>query len=391
MPIVNRYAELLPRIVEWRQDFHAHPELMFAVHRTAARVAELLREFGCDEVVEGIGRTGVVGIIRGRQTGSGRTIGLRADMDALPIHEATGAPYASTVPGRMHACGHDGHTAMLLGAAKYLSETRNFDGKAAVIFQPAEEGGHGAREMCRDGLMDRFAIDEVYAMHNEPGLPVGHFAIRPGPLLAASDEFEIIVTGKGGHAADPHLAVDTTLVAAQILVSLQSVVSRSVNPLKRVVVTVGTFVSDSAASNVIAHRVTMKGTVRTLDAECRALAETRIRAIASGTAAAFGARAEVNWDEGYPVTANAAANTVHAAHVARSISPHVNDDVDPIMPAEDFSYMLAERPGAYIMLGNGDSAPCHHPAFDFADEAIPYGSSWYSGMVEARLPIRGGE
>ena len=389
MPIVDRYTELLPEIVGWRHDFHAHPELMFAVHRTAARVAELLRGFGCDEVVEGIGRTGVVGIVRGRETRSGRTVGLRADMDALPIEEATDAPYRSTVPGRMHACGHDGHTAMLLGAARYLCETRRFDGTAALVFQPAEEGGHGARAMCRDGLMERFAIDEVYAMHNEPGLPIGHFAIRPGPLLAASDEFEIVVTGVGGHAADPHLAVDTTLVAAQIVVSLQTIVARSVDPLHRVVVTVGTFETDSRASNVIAHRVTMRGTVRTLDAECRTLAETRIREIAAGTAAAFGATAEVTWDAGYPVTVNTPEHTAYAATVARAVGTDVDDAVDPIMPSEDFSYMLEERPGAYIMLGNGESAACHHPSFDFADAAIPFGASWFSGMVEARLPLPG--
>ena len=390
MANVERYRELMPEIVAWRRDFHAHPELMFEVHRTGARVAELLRAFGCDEVVEGVGQTGVVGVVHGRERLSGRTVALRADMDALPIHEATGAPYASTVPGRMHACGHDGHTAMLLGAAKYLAQTRAFDGTAVLVFQPAEEGGHGARAMCRDGLMERFAIDEIYAMHNEPGLPIGHFAIRPGALLAASDEFEIVVTGKGGHAADPHLAVDTTLVAAHVLVALQTVVSRSVDPLHRVVVTVGTFETDSAASNVIAHRATLRGTVRTLDAECRRLAERRIREIATGTAAALGAEAQVRWDAGYPVTVNTPENTLYAAEVARRVGLHVNDTVDPIMPSEDFSYMLEERPGAYIMLGNGDTAPCHHPAFDFADEALPYGVSWYSGMVEARLASGGG-
>jgi hippurate hydrolase len=386
MPIKNRYAELHPEIVEWRHDFHTHPELLYEVHRTAARVAELLRAFGCDEVVEGIGQTGVVGVIKDAKSTSGKTIGLRADMDALPIHEITGLEYASKTDGMMHACGHDGHTAMLLGAAKYLCETRNFNGTAVVIFQPAEEGGAGGRAMCEDGLMERFAIDEVYGMHNAPGIPVGHFAICPGPLLASSDEFEITVTGQGGHAAEPHAAIDSTLVAAHIVVALQSVVSRNVDPLKRVVLTVGTFETDSTASNVIAHMVKMKGTVRTLDAEYRTSTEARIRAIAENTAAAFGAKAEVAWETGYPVTVNTAENTVYAANVARSISDHVNDSVDPIMPAEDFSYMLEERPGAYIFLGNGDSAQCHHPAYNFDDDAIPFGASWYSGMVEARLP-----
>ena len=386
MPVKNRYAEWLPEITEWRRDFHQHPELLFEVHRTAARVAELLREFGCDEVVEGIGRTGVVGVIKGKDTGSGKVVGLRADMDALPIIETTGLDYASKTPGMMHACGHDGHTSMLLGAAKYLCETRNFDGTAVVIFQPAEEGGAGGLEMCRDGLMEKFGIQEVYGMHNAPGIPVGHFAIRPGALLASSDEFEIIVTGKGGHAAEPHAAIDTTLVAAHILVALQTIVSRNVDPLKRVVLTVGTFETDSSASNIIAHTVRMNGTVRTLDAEYREFAEKRIREITENTAAAHGAKAEINWQTGYPVTVNTPENTVYAADVARSVSANVNDNVNPIMPAEDFSYMLEERPGAYIFLGNGDTAQCHHPAYNFDDEAIPFGSSWYSGMIEARMP-----
>ena len=386
MPVKNRFAELQNEVVGWRRDFHQHPELLFEVHRTAARVAELLRSFGCDEVVEGIGRTGVVGVIKGSQTDSGKVVGLRADMDALPITEATGVEYASKTPGLMHACGHDGHTSMLLGAAKYLAETRNFDGTAVMVFQPAEEGGGGGLEMCRDGLMDRFGIQEIYGMHNAPGIPVGHFAIRPGPLLASSDEFEITVTGKGGHAAEPHLAVDTTLVAAHILIALQSIVSRNVDPLKRVVLTVGTFETDSSASNVIAHKVLMQGTVRTLDPEYREYTEKRVREIALGTASALGANAVVHWDKGYPVTVNSAEQTVYAADIARTISDHVDDDVDPIMPAEDFSYMLEERPGAYIFLGNGDTAACHHPAYNFDEEAIPFGSSWYASVIEMRMP-----
>jgi len=386
MPIKNRFAELHTEITGWRHDFHRHPEILYEVHRTAARVADLLREFGCDEVVEGIGRTGVVGVIKGKSTASGKTIGLRADMDALPIHEITGVDYASETPGAMHACGHDGHTAMLLGAAKYLCETRNFNGTAVMIFQPAEEGGAGAREMCRDGLMDRFGIQEVYGMHNMPGYPVGTFSIRPGALLASSDEFEITVTGKGGHAATPHEAIDTTLVAAQILLSLQTIVSRNVNPIKRVVLTVGTFNTDSSASNVIAHQVVMQGTVRTLDTEYREFAERRVREIAEGTAQTLGAKAEVKWTPGYPVTMNTPENTVYAAEVARTIAGDVDDNTAPIMPAEDFAYMLQERPGAYIFMGNGDTAMCHHPAYNFDDEAIPAGSSWYCGMIESRMP-----
>jgi len=389
MPIRNRYAELHPEITEWRQDFHRHPELLFEVHRTAARVAELLRAFGCDEVVEGMGRTGVVGVIKGRKTDSGKVIGLRADMDALPIREVTGLDYASQTPGMMHACGHDGHTAMLLGAAKYLTENRNFDGTAVFIFQPAEEGGAGGLEMCQDGLMDRFGIQEVYGMHNSPGTPVGHFAIRPGVLLASTDEFYITVTGKGGHAAEPHEAIDTTLVAAHILIALQSIVSRNIDPLKRVVLTVSTFVTDSTANNIIAHQVRMEGTVRTLDPECRSMAEERVREIAENTARAHGAQAQVTWEQGYPATVNTPDETAYAAEVARTISDHVDDNTAPILPAEDFAYMLEERPGAYIFLGNGDSASCHHPAYNFNDDAIPFGSSWYSGMIEARMPLDG--
>jgi hippurate hydrolase len=387
MPIKNRYAELHAEITAWRHDFHEHPEIMYDVHRTAARVAELLREFGCDEVVEGIGQTGVVGVIKGKSTASGKVIGLRADMDALPIHEATGLDYASKTAGAMHACGHDGHTAMLLGAAKYLCETRAFDGSAVMVFQPAEEGGAGGKAMCDDGMMDRFGIQEIYGMHNMPGMPVGQFAIRPGALMASADEFEIVVTGKGGHAAVPHEAIDTTLVAAQIVVSLQSIVARTVDPLRSVVVTVGTFRTDSEASNVIAHEVKMQGTVRTLDGAQRKIAENRIREIAEGTAMAFGAKATMTWEDGYPVTVNAPDQTIYAAEVARMIAGDVDDNTDPIMPAEDFSFMLEERPGAYIFLGNGDTAMCHHPAYNFDDEAIPSGSSWYSGMVEARMPL----
>ncbi len=387
MPIKNRYAELHAEITEWRRDFHQHPELGYDVHRTAARVAELLRAFGCDEVVEGVGKTGVVGVIKGKTDINGKAIGLRADMDALPIHEVAEVEYASTTPGVMHACGHDGHTSMLLGAAKYMCETRQFDGRAVVVFQPAEEGGAGGLAMCQDGLMDRFGINEIYGLHNAPGVPVGQFAIRPGPLLASADEFVITVTGQGGHAAVPHRTVDTTLVAAQMLISLQSVVSRNVDPVKRVVLTVGTFETDSHQSNVIAHTAVMKGTVRTLDTEYRAVAQQRIREIVAGTAAAFGATAVVDWEEGYPVTINSELETQYAADVARDVAGDVDENVDPIMPAEDFSYMLQERPGAYIFLGNGDSKICHHPAYVFDDDAIPFGSSWLSGMVEARLPL----
>ena len=383
----NRFAELLPEITAWRRDFHEHPELQFDVHRTAAKVAELLRGFGCDEVVEGIGRTGVVGVIKGKAGGSGRVIGLRADMDALPIIEQTGLDYASKTPGKMHACGHDGHTAMLLGAAKYLAETRNFDGAAVVIFQPAEEGGGGGREMVLDGMMDRFGIQEVYGMHNMPGIPVGHFAIRPGAIMAAADQFEIVVTGKGGHAAKPHDCIDTTVVAAHIIVAAQTIASRTVDPLKQVVVSICTLATDSTAHNVIPQVVKMKGTVRTMDAAVQDQVIQRLREIVEGTALALGARAELDYQRGYPVTVNAEDNTAHAVEVARAVSGVVDADTPPLMGAEDFSYMLNERPGAYIFLGNGDTAMVHHPAYNFDDNAIPFGSSWYVGMVETRMPV----
>jgi hippurate hydrolase len=375
-----------PEIAGWRRHLHQHPELMYEVHETAAFVIERLKEMGITDITPGVGKTGVVAVIKGKTDTKGRVIGLRADMDALPIHEASGVDYASTVPGKMHACGHDGHTSMLLGAAKYLSESRNFDGTVVLIFQPAEEGGAGGKAMCEDGLMNRWGIQEVYGLHNMPGLPTGQFAIRPGALLASSDEFEIVVTGKGGHAAAPHHAIDTTLVAAQIVVSLHSIVSRNVDPIKRVVLTVGTFETDSTASNVIAHRARLNGTVRTLDPEYRTMAEERVRQVAESTAAAFGATADVIWTPGYPATINHEEETRHAAEAAAAVAGQVIDNVDPIMPSEDFAYMLEERPGAYIFLGNGDTAMCHHPAYVFDDDAIPAGCSFFAELVERRMP-----
>ncbi|HIC66070.1 MAG: amidohydrolase [Paracoccus sp.] len=386
MPVKNRFAELLPEITAWRRDFHENPELLYDVHRTAGKVADLLRDFGCDEVTEGIGRTGVVGVIKGKSDKTGRVIGLRADMDALPINEQTGLDYASKTPGKMHACGHDGHTAMLLGAAKYLAETRNFDGTAVVIFQPAEEGGGGGDAMVRDGLIDRWKIDEVYGMHNMPGIPTGAFAIKPGAMMASADQFDITVTGKGGHAAKPHECIDTTLTAAQIIVALQSVVARNIDPLKNAVISVCVVTTDSTAHNVIPQVVKLRGTARSLDPGVRDQLQEGIGRVAINVAAAMGATAEVDYQRGYPVTVNDDQATTWAAKVARDIAGDVDMEMQPMMGGEDFSYMLLERPGAYIFVGNGDSAMVHHPAYNFDDNAIPAGSSWYAGMVESRMP-----
>jgi amidohydrolase len=385
MPIKNRFAELLPELTAIRRDLHENPELLFDCHRTAGIVAAKLREMGCDEVVEGIGRTGVVGVIKGRSTASGRVVGLRADMDALPIFEATGAAHASRTPGKMHACGHDGHTTMLLGAAQYLAETRNFDGTAVVIFQPAEEGGGGGREMCEDGMMARWNIQEVYGMHNMPGLPRGEFAIRPGAFFAATDQFRINIEGKGGHAAKPHESVDTTVIAAHLVTAMQTIASRNSDPVKQLVVSVTSFVTESQAFNVIPQHVELRGTVRTMDADTRAMAETRIMALAESICAGFGAKARVEYMKGYPAMVNHDAETVFAADVARAVSGTCHD-APLIMGGEDFAYMLEERPGAYILVGNGDTAMVHHPEYDFDDEVIPAGCSWYAGMVEARMP-----
>ena len=385
MPIKNRFAELLPEITAWRRDIHENPELLFDTHRTAEKVAGLLRDFGCNEVVEGIGRTGVVGVIRGKADTKGKVIGLRADMDALPIIEATGLPYASKTPGKMHACGHDGHTAMLLGAARYLAETRNFDGTVVVIFQPAEEGGGGGREMCEDGMMERFKIQEVYGMHNWPGQPVGSFAIRPGAFFAATDQFEIDIEGKGGHAAKPHTTIDTTVVASQIVIALQTIASRNVDPVSQVVVSVTSFETESKAFNVIPQKVKLKGTVRTLDRDVRKLARERVIKIAEATADAYGAKAKVNYMLGYPVMVNSEAETEFAASVARKVAGECGT-APLIMGGEDFAYMLEERPGAYILVGNGDTAMVHHPEYNFNDEAIPAGCSWWAGIVEERMP-----
>ena len=389
MTIVPRIAELQPTIAAWRQDFHAHPELLYDVHRTAGFVAEQLRLFGCDEVVTGIGRTGVVGVIKGRKPalpGLG-AIGMRADMDALPIEEQTNLPYASRTPGKMHACGHDGHTAMLLGAAKYLAETRNFSGSAVLIFQPAEEGGAGAAAMIEDGLMERFGIDEVYGMHNGPGQALGSFVICPGPMMASMDRLGFEIEGVGGHAAYPHDTVDPILAGSQLVTALQSIVARSVNPLDAAVISVCEFHAGHA-TNVIPQSATLRGTIRSLNPKVRDLLEQRIREVAAGIATQTGAKITVNYERGYPVLINHAAQTANAARVAREVAgpDQVNEHTRPIMAAEDFAYMLEKRPGAFIFIGNGDSAGLHHPAYNFNDEAIHHGSSYWARLIETSMP-----
>ncbi|CCM77546.1 M20 aminoacylase family protein [Rhizobium mesoamericanum] len=385
MPILNRAAELQDEVTEWRRHIHARPELLFAVENTAAFVSEKLKEFGVDEIVTGIGRTGVVGLIKGKGEGT-RTIGLRADMDALPLTEVTGKPWASTTPGKMHACGHDGHTAMLLGAAKYLAETRNFNGNIAVIFQPAEEGGGGGNLMVKDGMMERFGIEEVYGMHNLPGLPVGHFAIRSGAIMAATDEFTITIKGRGGHAAQPHRTIDPIAIGAQIVSNLQLIASRSVDPLRSVVASVTKF-NAGFAHNIIPNDATIAGTVRTLDEEVRDLAETRLKQIVNGLADAHGAEVDINFNRNYPVTYNHLTETGHAVRIAAEIAgaANVNAEIDPMMGGEDFSYMLNARPGAFIFIGNGDTAGLHNPAYDFNDETIAHGISYWVRLAEQRL------
>ena len=388
MPIKNRIMEMHAEITEWRRDFHENPELLYDTVRTSKIVSEKLNSFGCDVVKTGIGRTGVVAVIKGRSDSKGKVIGLRADMDALPIKEITGLDYSSKNDGKMHACGHDGHTAMLLGAAKYLTETRNFDGTVVVIFQPAEEGGAGAKEMCDDGLMSDFDISEVYGMHNAPGLPVGQFNIRPGAFFAAADQFTLEIEGKGGHAARPQETIDPTIVGAQILIALQSVVSRNTDPLESLVVSVTSFRTESDSYNVIPQTVQLRGTVRTLSKEVRDMAQEKITQLIKNTALTYGAKVNLNYARGYPVMINSELETNYMVDVAKKVAGdnNVDNNASQVMGAEDFSYMLEERPGAYIRVGNGSTASLHHPNYDFNDQAIPFGTSFWVELAETRLP-----
>lgn len=386
MPVINRISAFSDEMTEWRRHLHRNPELLFDCHKTAGFVVERLREFGITEIHEGIATSGVVAIIEGQ--GEGPVIGLRADMDALPIAEATGADHASTVPGKMHACGHDGHTTMLLGAAKYLAETRNFRGKVALIFQPAEEGGGGAGVMVQEGVMERFGIDQVYALHNAPGFPEGHFYTTPGPIMAAVDTFEIFVKGVGGHGAMPHEAVDPIVAAVAIVQAIPTIVSRNNYALDDLVISV-TQIHTGSADNIIPEEAYICGTVRTFDPEVQTMVRRRMATIVAGQAAAFGVTARLEYDVGYPAMVNDAEKAGFAADVAREIAGEaaVIDNAGREMGAEDFSYMLQSRPGAYLFLGQGEGAGLHHPAYDFNDSVAPVGASFFARVVERAQPV----
>lgn len=386
MPVLNRIADFADQMTEWRRHLHQHPELGFECHQTAAFVAARLREFGVDEIHEGIGRTGIVAIIAGQ--GDGPTIGLRADMDALPMTETTGAPWASTVPGRMHACGHDGHTTMLLGAAKYLAETRNFAGRVALIFQPAEENGGGGDAMVQDGMMERFDIGRVFAMHNNPGQPTGSFQTTPGPIMAAVDTFEITVQGRGGHGAMPHLTADPIVAAVGIVGAIQTISSRNHHTADDLALSV-TQIHTGSADNIVPDTAYICGTVRTFAPHVRDMVRRRMTQICDGQGAAYDVAVCLDYQQGYPATINDPEQTAFAVRVAQEIAgpAHVEPDAGREMGAEDFSYMLNARPGCYLFLGQGDGAGVHHPAYDFNDDIAPVGASFFARLVERAQPV----
>ena len=375
-----------------RRDLHAHPELSFQEQRTSSFVAGYLKKLGIETHV-GLAKTGVVGVIPGK-TKDGKAIGLRADMDCLPMHEQNSFSHKSKHEGRMHACGHDGHTTMLLGAARYLAETRNFDGTAYVIFQPAEEGGGGGQVMVQEGLFDRFPADQVYALHNWPGLPPGQMAVRAGPVMAATDEVQITLRGRGGHGAMPHLVVDPVVAAAQVISALQTIASRNVSPVDSVVVSICSMqTSQLGAFNVVPDEVRMVGTVRSFRPEVRDLAEKRLKEIVTHVGAALGVSCEINYSRGYPATINSAREAQFAAQVGERLfgKGNVITEHEPTMGGEDFSYMLQARPGAYVFLGQGGAAGgcfLHNPHYDFNDEVIPLGAGYLAALVEQSLPVK---
>jgi amidohydrolase len=384
LPVIAESAEELTAIFK---DLHAHPEIGFQEVRTAGVVAETLRSYGVDEVHTGIGKTGVVGLIKGRGDG-GRRIGLRADMDALPIHEQTNLPYSSKTPGVMHACGHDGHTTMLLGAAKYLAETRNFAGSVALIFQPAEEGPGGAALMVEDGIMDRYSIEEVYALHTLPGEDAGSFHTCPGPIMAAVDTFHIDITGQGGHAAFPHETRDPVVAAVGIVQAIQTIVSRNHYALDEVVVSV-TQIHTGSAENIVPETAYINGTIRSFSKDVQRMVWTRLEEIVAGQAASFGVAAELRIEEGYPATINDADAVNRAAEIAREVAGEtaVITTRNKEMGAEDFACMLEKRPGAYLFLGQGEGPGLHAAGFDFNDEVAPVGASFFARLIEHRLPL----
>lgn len=386
MPVINRIADYTPDMTAWRRHLHTIPELMFDCHQTAAFVVERLREFGITDIHEGIATSGVVAIIEGQ--GDGPTVGLRADMDALPMQEETGLPYASTIDGMMHACGHDGHTTMLLGAARYLAETRNFSGRVALIFQPAEENGGGGEVMVNEGILDTFDISQVYALHNAPGTPVGHFYTEPGPIMAAADDFHIHITGKGGHGAMPHETADPVVAALGIANAIQTIVSRNNYSQDNLVVSI-TQIHTGSADNIVPDKAYLNGTVRTFDRAVQGMVIARLEGIVAGQAASYGVEAELIYNVGYPATINDADKTRFAADVAREIAGDdgVNSNAGPEMGAEDFAFLLENRPGSYLFVGNGETAGLHHPEFDFDDETAAAGASFFARLVERAQPI----
>ena len=387
MAVINRIAGFADEMKAWRRHIHMHPELARDCHQTAAFVVERLKEFGITEISTGWAESGVVAVIEGQ--GEGPTIGLRADMDALPMTEITGLDYASQTPGKMHACGHDGHTAMLLGAAKYLAETRNFAGRAVLIFQPDEEGGGGGEVRVQEGVMEKYAIDEVYAIHNGPGLEAGLIAMAPGPLMAAVDSFSIDIQGQGGHGAMPQSSVDPVVAAVAMVQAIQTIVSRNNDAQKRLVVSV-TRIDTGTAFNIIPDTAFICGTVRSFDPEVRDMVERRMGEIVAGQAASFGVTAKLDYDRGYPATVNHPDKAAFAAMVARDVvgEGQVDDMTTPLMAGEDFSYMLEARPGAYCFVGNGvEAAMVHHPKYDFNDEIAPVGASFLARLVEKAAPL----
>ncbi len=387
MAIINRIADFFDEMQGWRHHMHANPELGFDCFETAKFVKSKLEEFGVDEIYTEIAKTGIVAIIKGKSIG--KTIGLRADMDALPLEEATSKEYKSRKTGVMHACGHDGHTTMLLGAAKYLCETRNFSGNVALIFQPAEEGGGGAEVMCKEGIMDRFQIHEVYGIHNDPGSPLGLFKTCIGSNMAAADDFTIKILGKGGHAAEPEETIDPLVTGVQLVQAIQTISSRNLSALEKVVISITQFHAGTT-HNIIPNEAYINGTVRTLSKEAQSLVVKRLKELCKGHGHGFGGKIKLDYNFGYPPTVNHEKETKFSADVAKEIVGVQNVDINtkPIMASEDFAYMIEERPGCYFHVGQGVGAPVHNPEYDFNDDLSPIGASFFARLIEKSNPIK---